>query len=149
MAASVVDVAKYVLQETGPVSAMKLQKLCFYAQSWHFHFKGERLFPQDFQAWANGPVCYDLFVAHRGLYTVSAESFQSGDPGRLDDDAAEIVDAVLAQYAKFSAQQLSDLTHAQEPWLAAREGLPAGAVSSNVISVDLMAEECRKLLVQA
>jgi uncharacterized phage-associated protein len=149
MTASVFDVAKFVLRETGPISAMKLQKLCFYAQSWHLCFKRERLFSEDFQAWANGPVCYELFDAHRGLFTVTADSLKAGDPIRLDEDAVAIVEAVLDRYSSFSARHLSDMTHAESPWQEARGGLPSGATSSNVISLDLMAEECRKLLAGA
>ena len=35
MAVQAIDVADYILQEHGAMSAMKLQKLVYYAQAWH------------------------------------------------------------------------------------------------------------------
>ncbi len=32
--ATVFDVAAYILENTGSISTMKLQKLCYYSQAW-------------------------------------------------------------------------------------------------------------------
>ncbi len=37
------------------MSAMKLQKLCYYAYGYHLAWEERRLFPERFEAWANGP----------------------------------------------------------------------------------------------
>ena len=63
--ASVFDVAKYVLKKTGQITTMKLQKLVYYCQAWSLAWDGKPLFPEEFKAWANGPVCQELFVKHR------------------------------------------------------------------------------------
>ena len=39
-----------------------------------------------------------------------------------------------------SAQWLSDLTHAERPWIEARKGLPPGARGSREITLDSMAD---------
>jgi len=48
--ASTFDVAKYITERTGEVSAMKLQKLMFYAQAWNLVWDEAPLFSEDFQA---------------------------------------------------------------------------------------------------
>jgi hypothetical protein len=42
--ADVRDVARYILRKHAPMSAMKLQKLVYYAQGWHLAYEGEPLF---------------------------------------------------------------------------------------------------------
>ena len=58
--AHVVDVAAYILEDLGSVSTMKLQKLAFYSQAYYLAEHGATLFPEAFEAWANGlllPIC--------------------------------------------------------------------------------------------
>ena len=54
--ANVFDTAKYILEKSGKMSTMKLQKLCYYSQAWALVWDDAPLFDEDFQAWANGPV---------------------------------------------------------------------------------------------
>ncbi|WP_412693926.1 type II toxin-antitoxin system antitoxin SocA domain-containing protein [Clostridium sp. AF22-10] len=63
--ANVFDTAKYILEKSGSMSTMKLQKLCYYSQAWALVWDDAPLFNEDFQAWANGPVCPELFIKHR------------------------------------------------------------------------------------
>lgn len=69
--ATVYDVADYILGSCGPMSAMKLQKLVYYAQAWSLVWDEQPLFPDDFEAWANGPVVRSLYDLHRGQFRVS------------------------------------------------------------------------------
>ncbi|GGJ72828.1 Panacea domain-containing protein [Glutamicibacter ardleyensis] len=135
--ANVHDVAAYILEYfKNPITTMKLQKLCYYSQGWSLAWDEEPLFDSKIQAWANGPVVYDLFDLHRGTYTVS--SWTHGDPSALSSDEVDTIDAVLEHYGKLTGQQLSDLTHSERPWLEAREGLPVGASSQKEVSTDSM-----------
>lgn len=136
--ATVLDVAAYILQRRGPMSAMKLQKLVYYSQAWSLVWDERPLFAERIEAWANGPVTPELYNRHRGQFTVS--EIVGGDPRKLDRDSQETIDAVLAYYGDKSAQWLSDLTHLETPWRDARKGLPDGASSSEEITVASMAE---------
>lgn len=146
--ATVFDVAKYILSKPGfnGITTMKLQKLCFYAQSWHVALRSERLFPQDFQAWANGPVCYPLFQSHRGQFTVRASDIQVGDTSRLSMEARSVIDEVLAAYGGLTGSELSQLTHSEAPWKSARGDLPAGATCTEVITAASMGEHCVQVM---
>ena len=136
--ASVHDVAAYILKREGKMSTMKLQKLCFYAQAWHMVWEDVELFQEDFQAWANGPVCRDLYDEHRGKYSV--RSWESGDPAKLTKRERDNIRKVVKFYGKWSGQQLGNLTHKEHPWKHARRGLPAGARSTEVIEKTSMAD---------
>lgn len=131
--ATIFDVAKYITERTGEVSAMKLQKLMYYAQAWNLVWEEEPLFPNDFQAWANGPVLPTLYNRHRGMFKVDAALFRDADGGKLTDSERDNVDKVLTFYGDKTAQWLSNLTHQEDPWRVARGELPAGASSEAII----------------
>lgn len=136
--AHVQDVAAYILRKRGPMSAMKLQKLCFFAYGYHLAWEERQLFPERFEAWANGPVCPPLYALHRGLFELRPGDIP-GDPGRLDEGERESVDLVLGSYGLFSAHQLSAMTHREGPWVAARKR--AGAAPLERSTEELNDEE--------
>ncbi|MCI4659548.1 Panacea domain-containing protein [Cryobacterium zhongshanensis] len=72
---SIFDVAEYILAEKGEMSTMKLQKLLYFAQAWAITWTGEPLFAEDFEAWASGPVCRELYEMHQGEYSVGPGYF--------------------------------------------------------------------------
>lgn len=135
------DVAKYITEKQVKLSAMKLQKLMYYSQAWHLVWTDmDELFEEDFEAWANGPVIPALYSKHQGRFTVTAELFPDADASNLTTDERETIDRVLAFYGEKTAQWLSDLTHEEAPWNDARQGLPPGAPSRNVITKSAMHE---------
>ena len=136
--ANVFDTAKYILEQSGTMSTMKLQKLCYYSQAWSLVWDDCPLFREDFQAWANGPVCPELFYKTQGKYSVSASDEDGGD-GDLSENQIDTIDRVLAYYGSHDAQWLSQLTHMEAPWLHAREGIPSGGGCSNIITKESMA----------
>jgi uncharacterized phage-associated protein len=117
--AHVQDVAAYILSARGPMTAMKLQKLCYYSYGYHLAWEERSLFPERFEAWANGPVCPELYRLHRGRFQIAAGDI-SGEPRRLDAGESESVDLVLSAYGELTAHQLSALTHNELPWIRAR-----------------------------
>jgi uncharacterized phage-associated protein len=136
--ATVHDVAAYILQNHGEMTAMKLQKLVYYSQAWSLVWDEEPLFSEEVQAWTNGPVVPDLYKIHRGLFKVN--DWPKGDVGRLTEEQRQTVDAVLDYYGDKSSQWLSDLTHREAPWLEARKGLDPGDPGRKVITHAAMAE---------
>ncbi|HEX6470673.1 MAG TPA: type II toxin-antitoxin system antitoxin SocA domain-containing protein [Streptosporangiaceae bacterium] len=114
------DVAAHILRERGPMTAMKLQKLCYYSYGYHLAWEERQLFPERFQAWANGPVSPDLYACHRGRFQLNPGEI-AGDPEALDPGERESVDLVLQGLGDYTAHQLSTMTHAEGPWIKARE----------------------------
>lgn len=136
--ASVFDVAQYILEKRGPMSAMKLQKLVYYSQAWHTVWTDNRLFSSKIEAWKDGPVCPDLWKEHAGEFRVT--KLRHGDPDKLSDREKKTVKQVLKFYGKHNAQWLSDLSHSEDPWLQARRGIRSGAASNNEITTASMHE---------
>lgn len=138
---SVFDVAEYVLAKTGYVSTMKLQKLVFYSQAYSLVAFDEPLFSNDFEAWTNGPVCPQLFQAHRGLFIIGEGDLGiEGHPDKVTGKKAECVERVLSALGQLNGKKLSELTHAEEPWLEARDGCADGDRCNNVITKKSMRE---------
>ncbi|MBF0095761.1 MAG: DUF4065 domain-containing protein [Magnetococcales bacterium] len=122
--ATVFDVSAYILEKQGAITAMKLQKLVYYAQAWSLVWDEVPLFNEKIEAWINGPVVRELFEAHQGQFKVSRDSFVHANPNALTSSERETVDSVLQHYGEKSSQYLSDLTHMEEPWRNARKGMP-------------------------
>jgi uncharacterized phage-associated protein len=130
--ASVLDVAAYILKAHGPMTAMKLQKLVYYCQAWSIVWDDEEIFPEEIEAWKNGPVVRRLWDAHKGQYRV--DQIKGGDPDALTDAQRETVDTVLEFYGDKSAQWLSDLTHMEDPWKKAWENRANSIISKEELS---------------
>lgn len=60
------DVAKYILIKSGEMTAMKLQKLVYYAQTWSLVWNESPLFNEPIEAWTNGPMVRSVYAAHKG-----------------------------------------------------------------------------------
>ena len=136
--ASVFDTARYILEKLGPLSTMKLQKLCYYSQAWSLVWDDKALFDEDFQAWANGPVCVELFKHTQGRFSVEAVD-EPGSSDNLSPNQKDTIDTVLDYYGDKDAQWLSRLSHLEDPWKLARRGIPLGAGSDAIVSKESMA----------
>ena len=136
--ATVFDTAKYILEKLGAVSTWKLQKLCYYSQAWALAWTENPLFNEDFQAWANGPVCSELFDVHRGKYMVDTSDFSKGNSSNLTSDEKDTIDHVLDFYGNMEPYTLREQTHSEAPWKDARQGIPEGVRSQNIISKESM-----------
>ena len=136
--ANVFDTAKYILEQRGKMSTMKLQKLCYYSQAWSLVWDDAPLFDEEFRAWANGPVCEELFRRTQGQFYANVEDEYGGD-GDLTDNQKDSINIVLAHYADHDAQWLSRLSHMEEPWKNARLNLDDTDRGHEIITKESMA----------
>lgn len=125
-ALSVHDVARYILARqdpsTEPITNKKLQKLVYLAQGttlamlhrslWDTTALGTRV-----TAWKEGPVVPDLWREYRAARWSPLPVPSGSDANALDATSRAMVDAVIATYGHLSANQLTKLTHAHEPWV--------------------------------
>lgn len=121
--ASVLDLAKYILEQRGQMTTKKLQKLVYYSQAWSLVWSNEPLFADRVRAWREGPVVGTLYHEHRGAMMIAAAGFAPGDSAKLTEAQRRTIDAVLGFYGHRDADDLSKMTHDEQPWLAARVGL--------------------------
>lgn len=142
--ADVFDVAKYILQEQGQMTTMKLQKLVYYSQAWALVWDEKPLFLEEIQAWASGPVVRELYDIHKGSFAIS--DIENGDIDSLDKEQKKTIDTVLKAYGSKPAQWLADLTHMEKPWLDARGDCEPGEICENEISHASTAEYYSSIL---
>ncbi|MCE3231595.1 MAG: hypothetical protein K0R52_1523 [Alphaproteobacteria bacterium] len=135
------DVAKYILEKQGPMTAMKLQKLVYYAQAWSLVWGEETpLFNENIEAWVNGPVVPELYKSHSGMFKVDAQTIPKGNSSVLNNDQKDTINRILKYYGSKDSQWLSDLTHLEDPWKNARHGLLPNERGGQVISLQSMSE---------
>lgn len=133
--ANIVSVASYILDCLGSSSTMKLQKLVYYSHAYHLVNNGEPLFPDRFEAWANGPVAPSLFDKHRHQFVISAGYFEGyGEFPCLTKSEINSINTVLAALGDLTGVALSNLTHSEDPWKNARAGLKPTERSSTEIT---------------
>lgn len=108
------DVAQCILDDHGPMTVMKLQKLVYYSQAWSVVWNDDVLFNEPIEAWKNGPVVRDLWQATRGDFRV--KEVPGGNSAALSETQRQDIGRVLAFYGSRDAQWLSDLTHMEDPW---------------------------------
>lgn len=80
------DVAAYILEwfasrGENSITSWKLQKLVYYCQAWSLVWDEDPLFPEQIQAWADGPVCPDLYREHRRKFRIG--------PGDINGNSGE------------------------------------------------------------
>ncbi len=134
---SVFEVANWFLKKE-PMTHLKVQKLCYYAQAWTYALKGYRLEDTDFQAWVHGPVSPALWERFKafGYDTIKIKgeikfSFETGDIKLLED--------VWDTYGENTGSALEALTHRELPWIEARRGYETDERCTVVISPKTMA----------
>jgi uncharacterized phage-associated protein len=141
--ATVFDVAKYILDGYGAMSAMKLQKLVFYSQAMSLVWDDVPLFDDDFEAWAKGPVCPALFEAHKGKFMLENSKFLAPykpNIKRLSAEQRETITVVVDSLKDYPPYALSEMTHREAPWKNARAGVKEGERCHNVITKESMIE---------
>jgi|GEM_PF-672755 len=107
-------------EEPDPLTPLRLQKLLYYAQAWSLVIRDAQLFPEEIQAWQNGPVVADV---HRAIRNTGASRdivlISLPDAPDPDPDDAEFVLALWESYSGESATALVRSTHSEPPWIAA------------------------------
>lgn len=135
---SAFDVATYILEKKGRMTAMKLQKLVYYSQAWSLVWDETPLFFEKIEAWANGPVVRELFDDHKGQF--SLDELSRGNSENLSPVQIETIDVILKDYGEKPSQWLSDLTHSEKPWQDARQGVSDNERGDAEITHACMAE---------
>lgn len=127
---TIFDVAKMFLS-LDSMTHKKLQKLCYYAYSWYLTLYNKRLFENRFEAWIHGPVDPTLYEAykHYGWQEIPKQELPPG----YDPEVYEFVKQVYDAYGHLDGDQLEYLTHQEDPWIIARNGLPECEPSRNPI----------------
>lgn len=139
------DLADFILAKYGSMSHLKLQKLLYYCEAYHLAYFDVSLIQEDFQAWAHGPVCRDVFDALKNKSVLHSDISFDGSynpilkvAGALTTEQIDLVSDVLNNLYTWTGLQLEASTHSELPWIEARVGLGTGDKSSRLISKETM-----------
>jgi uncharacterized phage-associated protein len=99
---------------------MKLQKLLYYAQGWHLALYNKKLFREKFEKWSYGPVVRRLYEKLRN-YKGKPIHIGVGKGSDLTSSVATFLERVWKTYGKYTAIQLSDQSHSEDPWIRAED----------------------------
>ena len=120
----IMDVARYIVylsygNNNYSLTPLKLQKILYYAQGWSCVWDEKFLFDEEFEAWQYGPVnrlVYDTFKTYKGNEIPLSEGKIPKDYKKYELDTIEIV---WKNYGHYSANELVEFTHREEPWQSA------------------------------
>lgn len=128
------DIASFFIRKG--VSPLKLQKLLYYSQVWHFVKYRKRLFSDVLQAWIYGPVVYDVWDNLRYIKRSAMIPSSKARDVVLPTDISNHLDDVWNVYGSLSGSQLVDLTHNELPWRLSRKGALDSQPSTNAIPIN-------------
>lgn len=97
------------------LTQMKLQKLVYIAHGWNLGLDGGPLILETVEAWQYGPVIRDLY--ERYLAYGAKPIVADFEAVAVDTEDGELLEWVWNQYKRFTAGQLSTITHqSNTPW---------------------------------
>lgn len=130
------DVAKYFLYKANKdgelITNLKLQKLLYYAQAWYLVNYGEPLFHDEIKAWKFGPAIESVYHQYKKFrHTPIIYKNKENIEQKIPTDVREFLDEFYNVYISYSAVELLQFTHNDDPWKEAFE-------SSTSINIDQM-----------
>lgn len=134
--------SRFNIDSGDTVSPLKLQKLIYYCQAWHYTIFKAPLFEEEIQAWAHGPVVpsqYKRFANIPRYANIDISKLDLEQPS-LPRNSEELLEEVMDIYGEHTAYYLEQLTHHERPWAETRGKTPEHAASEKVITLDLMYE---------
>lgn len=132
---NVYDIANWFLFRES-MSNKKLQKMCYYAQAWYAALYNKILFRERIEAWVHGPVIPKLYNEYKsyGWDLIPSPKEQPS----FCENVEELLESVYLTYHDLTGYELELLTHSEDPWINARNGIGCLVPSNNSISFEDM-----------
>ena len=123
------------------ITNKKIQKLLYYAQAWSLVFNDKKIFDDPIEAWVHGPAIPVIYFEFKKFGFGNIElAIDKGNFSTLTEEDEKLLDSVWSAYGKFDADYLEMLSHNEEPWQMARNGIAIDEYCNNEINTDLMKE---------
>lgn len=144
------DIADYFLcivdrESENLITPLKLQKILYYAQGYHLAIYDRELFPEDFQAWAHGPVNEKIYNKYKD-WGYQCIPKPNNTLKEFDEELIDFLNDIWATFGIYDGKYLEEQTHKEEPWILARKGYGPGMKCTVTISKDSMKQYFRKVL---
>ncbi len=121
---SALEIARYILCYCGQqgyfISNLKLQKILYFVQAEFLVATGRPCFYENIEAWDFGPVVPEVYREYKvfgssNIPTFFINSFQLGSR------ETELINGIVDACNDYTASQLVEITHNQQPWMIAYE----------------------------
>lgn len=138
-------IADFILQNYGPMSHLKLQKLLYYIDAYHLAYFDKPVVEENFEAWVHGPVCREVYNSLRDKSLLYAELGFDNETNptatiesELTQDQITLINDVLSELSQWTGFQLESATHKELPWIEARKGFGPADRCDAIISKETM-----------
>ena len=101
--------------------------------------QNKELFKENIEAWVHGPAIRSVYLEYKRFgFEPIAKRIGQQNLNRIPKDIQDFLNQVWAVYGKYDAAYLEHLTHSEDPWQKAREGIEPHVGSENIISLKSM-----------
>ncbi len=144
------QIADFFLSKVNPevgdtISPLKLQKLVYYAQVWHYTIFDEVLFEEKIEAWTHGPVVRSLYSRFSNYGKNESITVFDLDIPDFPEKTLDLLNEVQEVYGEHSGSYLEKLSHSESPWQMAREGHEIWEKCENEITLSSIKDFYSKL----
>lgn len=132
---NIYDISKWLINNSEGMSSpskdgnLKLQKLLYYANAIHLVAYDSPLFHNVIEAWAEGPVVKDAYVAYRYNKLWNKTDYE------ISKRTEGVLETILDMFGDFSARELVNMTHDEMPWKQHEENIKFEEDSYNYIVI--------------
>lgn len=113
-------IARYVInrcaQTKRPISNLKLQKILYFVQAEFLVGTGQACFDDDIEAWTYGPVVPAVYFEYKIFGSTNIPDQGKDGFAAISKQDRNRLDAIIDEAAKYSASNLTEITHRQSPW---------------------------------
>ncbi len=139
MSYSVIQIANKIIDSTDfehgeLISNLKLQKLLYYVQGFNLAIMDKPLFDEDIEAWQYGPVVREAYFHFKSFGSDNIRLVGNFDLPQMTTEEQSLFDEVIAEYSKYSAVRLMEMTHEELPWQATFSNNPQGIIDKKMIA---------------
>lgn len=139
--------ALYIISSGREITNLLLQKVLYYVKAISEVFEGKSIIKEPCEAWKFGPVFPSVYEKYREFGKQEIEIGLSKEYVNelLTEEEKRVADYVMSTFGIYNAWFLKDLTHLEEPWLAARKGLAENDASRNVMDEEIISRYFAKI----
>jgi uncharacterized phage-associated protein len=120
---SALDIARYVIWYCGrhgfAISNLKLQKMLYFIQAEFLVETGSPCFFEDIEAWDFGPVVPEVYREYKIFGSSDIPTFIVNRRVSLRSNEMDLINGMVDECSQYTASQLVEITHSQEPWRVA------------------------------
>ena len=115
-----------------PTTSMHVIKLTYLAHGWSLGWDSKPLIDEPIEAWSYGPVIPSLYHRYKSFGADQIKVVLTDRSVLFGKEQLETVEFVVGAYRKYTALQLSDLTHEKDsPWDITRRNHGIGSIIPN------------------